>query len=111
MDKDAIKEILDLVAHRSAPGSAIAFDYLVEHSAAADNAKDLLVSLKKFVAKRGEPWISEMHPDRIESELLAGGFAAVHHIPPDKVTEEIAGGRGSFSAPPLFGLITATAGV
>ena len=107
---DSINDILDLVAHKLAPGSAIAFDYLVERSAAAEHAKDLHDKLKRFVARRGEPWLSEMNPAQIEDELLEGGFASVHHILPDNVKDEVAGGQSSLYVPPLFGLITASSG-
>ena len=105
---DTVIETLDLVAKRSAPGSSISFDYVCDLDDVPAEFRQLRIDLAKFVARRGEPWISFMSPSRVESQLMDRGFSDVHHLPPDRVAAELVKDHSSVTCPPIMGLCTAT---
>lgn len=108
LPSDTVQETLNLVSQRAAPGSSIAFDYICDIEEVPDEHKELRHFLGDFVARRGEPWISDMSPTNMESQLLHQGFAEIHHLPPDRVAPELVKDHPTITCPPIFGLCTAT---
>lgn len=103
-----VEETLNLVSQRAAPGSSIAFDYICNIEEVPDAYKELRHFLGDFVARRGEPWISDMSPTHIESQLLNQGFTEIHHLPPNRVAPELVKDHPTITCPPILGLCTAT---
>ena len=107
---DTVAKTLDLVVQKMAAGSSISFDYVCTLNEVADEYKELRTFMADFVASRGEPWISAMNPNTIQSNLRGQGFSDIHHLQPGRVAEELAPNHPTVKCPPIMGLCTATTG-
>ena len=107
LPNDTVRETFDLVSRRAPPGSSIAFDYVCQVEEVPSAYQDLHHFLGDFVARKGEPWISDMSPTHLESQLLELGFSKIDHLPPTQVAPELVKEHTSITCPPIFGLCTA----
>lgn len=80
LELKSVDQTLAFMASRSAPGSAVIFDYLHEEvlngASVAPLAKDLL----DYGVGIGEPWKTGINPDSIEEFLAARGFSQVNNF-------------------------------
>ncbi len=65
-----------MLAELLAPGSAVAFTYFAKGLLAAPGWRDRL--MRRFVARRGEPWVFGWEPGRLPAWLAVRGFALEH---------------------------------
>ncbi len=108
LPEKSIEELLQLMLHEAAPGSSIAFDYLAKLETTPEYVKDRYFKCKNFVAKRGEPWITAMDPNSLESDLLKAGFSQVDHVLPWELDNRFLAGHKNLSCPHFIGVCTAT---
>lgn len=108
LPEQTVFDTLDLVANWGAPGSGITFDYLGDYDETAKDYQSLREELKRFVARKGEPWQSSMRPSTIVSQIQNRGLTKTHHLPPSQVKQEIVGDHKTVICPPILGLFTAS---
>ena len=68
---------LSSIAGYAALGSEIAFDYLVPDEALSSSERRVVQKLKHFTARRGEPLIGEIHPDKLKALLESTGLELI----------------------------------
>ena len=107
LSPESVWAMLDYVANRTAKGSAIAFDYVCHESEIAESDRQLMQNLAKFVAKRGEPWLTHLKPSTLPSELLAAGFTEIDHVPPADISSKLVKGHKDLQFPPILAVCTA----
>ena len=85
LGKDAIRQTLQSIATRMAPGSSVMFDYLADSDSTPAAARDLRGRCADFVARRGEPWISSFNPGEVPAFLIETGYSNIENLEPDQV--------------------------
>ena len=69
LGKDAIRETLESIVGKMAPGSSVMFDYLADPAWTPAAWRGLQERCADFVARRGEPWVSSFDPAEIPDFL------------------------------------------
>ena len=64
LDRDSISRTLTSIAQSMAPGTTVVFDYLADSAWIPSDARPLQERAAAFVARRGEPWLSDFVPPR-----------------------------------------------
>jgi methyltransferase (TIGR00027 family) len=100
----ALREIAELAA----PGSEIAFQFVVPPATLAGDERALVTELAAQSATIGEPWLSFFEPEELEAHLKRIGFGKVLHFGPQQAAERYLLGRSDgLSLPAYFRMITA----
>ena len=103
LGRDAIRETLESIAERMAPGSSVMFDYLADPLWTPAAWRSLQERCADFVARRGEPWVSSFHPAEIP-DLLAGiGYSEISNLEPDQIEGKYFSANADFVYPPVIG--------
>ena len=103
LGKDAIRQTLESIAAKMAPGSSVMFDYLADPASTPAASRDLRKRCADFVARRGEPWISSFHPAGIPDFLTGIGFSEIGNLEPDRIGPRYFSGCPDLVYPPFFG--------
>ncbi len=93
LTRDAIFNTLKLVASIAAPGREIVFDYLIPKEFIAPANLPSVEALDRFVALRGEPFISAFDPNTFPQDVCALGFEVIEHMSPEQILEKYFSGR------------------
>ncbi len=103
----AIARTLDELAEIAAPGSELAFDYLIAGDRLASEDRVLLRRMQRFVARLGEPMLSAFDPAAVLRELaLEEDWELVQHDSPADQTARYLAGRSDLPPlAPLFGCL------
>ena len=112
LERDAIRQTLESIARKTAPGSAVMFDYLADAASTPADVRDLRQRCAEFVAGRGEPWVSSFAPAEIPGFLAEVGYATVENIEPEAVGPRYRSRDPELDYPPVIGFChaaTATA--
>ncbi len=104
---EAIREVLQTIATRMAPGSYVMFDYLADEAATPDAWKQTREKTAAFVAKRGEPWIASFDPAQLPAYLQDLGYGDIEHLAPHEVSARYLAGRTDILYPEFLGLCRA----
>ena len=104
LGKEAIRQTLQSIAGKMAPGSAVMFDYLADPASTPAGSRDLRRRCVDFVARRGEPWISSFDPAEIPGFLTAIGYSQVDNIEPDRIGPRYFSRHPDLVYPPFIGL-------
>ena len=104
LGKDAIRETLQSIARRMAPGSSVMFDYLADPDSTPAASRELRRRCADFVARRGEPWISSFNPGEIPGFLVETRYSQIENLEPDQVGPHYFSGHPDLVYPPFFGL-------
>lgn len=104
LGRGAIRETLESIATRMAPGSSVMFDYLADADSTPAEARGLRERAAGFVARRGEPWISSFDPDEVPDFLVECGYSKIEHLEPSQVGTRYSTGQPGLVYPPFFGL-------
>ena len=104
LGRDAIRETLESIATRMAPGSSVMFDYLADADSTPAEVRELRARSADFVARRGEPWISSFSPGEVPDFLADIGYTKIEHLEPSQVGTRYATGQPGLVYPPFFGL-------
>ena len=83
LTKDAIRETLACVADVAAPGSRLVFDYKLPKHLIPERGLPLADKLDRFVARLGEPMVSEFTPEELNDEMARIGFVEMETLPAD----------------------------
>ena len=103
LGRDAIRRTLVSIAAKTAPGSAVMFDYLADAASTPADVRDLRQRCAEFVARRGEPWISSFGPAEIPGFLAEIGFATVENVEPGQVGPRYRSQDPDLVYPPVIG--------
>ena len=100
----AIRETLESIATKMAPGSSVMFDYLADSATTPAPASEMRRLCEDFVARRGEPWISSFSQGGISALLVDTGYSEIEDLEPDQIGPRYTAGHPGLEFPPFFGL-------
>ena len=98
----SITDTLGRIAAGLAPGSSVMFDYLAEP--VAPEWQSLRDRCAAFVARRGEPWVSNFDPNTLPDYLGEAGFPELHHLKPNEIGARYFSGNHDITYPELIGI-------
>ena len=104
LGKDAIRETLEGIAGKMAPGSSVMFDYLADPAWTPAAWRGLQERCADFVARRGEPWVSSFDPAEIPGFLTGIGYSEINNLEPDRIGSEYFSADPDLVYPPVIGL-------
>ena len=99
LTKDAIDETLACVADAAAPGSRIVFDYKLPRHLILERGLPLADKLDRFVARLGEPMVSEFAPEELKDAMACIGFVEMETLPADAQNHRYLKNRPDVVAP------------
>ena len=103
LERDAIRQTLESIAAKTAPGSAVMFDYLADAESTPAGVRDLRQRCAGFVARHGEPWVSSFEPAELPGFLTEIGYATVENIEPEDVGPRFRSRDPELVYPPVIG--------
>ena len=107
LDEETVQRTLSDLANGSAAGSSVVFDYLAAAESVAPAFRELRKNVTEFVARRGEPMLSDINPEDVPHYLRELGFSEIDNLEPDRVSERYPDDRLDLKFPPIFGLCRA----
>ena len=99
---EAIRDTLDRVAEISAPGSRLVFDFKVAKHIISDEWRTLCEKMEGFVARRGEPMLTDFTPQSLSDLMARHGYTEVEMIPPEEQRNRYLGDRTDFEPTEFF---------
>jgi len=104
---NAIRASLGRLTDLAAPASELTLDYLIAESCLASSDHSLSREFRRFVARRGEPILSDFDPASVREEmgLDAGWELCGHDSPADQTARYLAGRPDLPPLAPLFGCL------
>ena len=105
---ETIRKTLADIATNMAPGSTVMFDYLADLASVPDGSKQLHRRCAKFVARRGEPWLSSFNPPELPGILKELGYSDIENLEPSMVGDRYWSSHTGDHYPPIMGLCRAT---
>ena len=105
---ETIRKTLADIATNMAPGSTVMFDYLADLDSVPDGSKQLHRRCAKFVARRGEPWLSSFNPPDLPGMLSELGYSDIENLEPGMVGDRYWKDNIDHEYPPIMGLCRAT---
>ena len=93
LTQDAIRETLDRVAELSASGSRIVFDFKIAKHMMSPEWATLAEKMEGFVARRGEPMLTDFTPQSLSDMMARHGYSEVEMMPPDEQGRRYLGDR------------------
>ena len=105
---ETVKSTLSTISDNSAPNTEVLFDYLFQRSCVDSQWHKLYDDCEKFVAKKGEKWISSFDPDSMQDFLGECGYSNIRHLTSDKINSQYFAGRtDGLVYPAMIGLCKA----
>ncbi len=104
LDEATVQRTLSDLANGSAAGSSVVFDYLAATDSVAPEFRKLRKNVTEFVARRGEPMLSDINPENVPDFLRKLGFSEIDNLEPGRVSERYPDDRLDLKFPPIFGL-------
>ncbi len=108
LTEDTVRRTLVGLAEGSAAGSSIVFDYLATSQSILPAYRGLRNTLTEFVAKRGEPMLSDFVPEDLPEILSELGYSEIENLEPNMVSERYPDDDLEFRYPPVFGMCSAS---
>ena len=68
------------IASYAEPGSEIVFDYLVPDAVLSSSDRRVVQRLRRFTARRAEPLIGEIHPNKLKAMLESIGMELIQNL-------------------------------
>lgn len=99
---EAIRDTLDRVAEISAPGSRLVFDFKVAKHIISDEWRTLCEKMEGFVARRGEPMLTDFTPQSLSDLMTRHGYTEVEMIPPEEQRKRYLGDRTDLEPTEFF---------
>jgi methyltransferase (TIGR00027 family) len=93
LTQEAIRETLDRVAELSAPGSRIVFDFKIAKHMMSPEWGTLSEKMEGFVARRGEPMLTDFTPQSLSDMMARHGYTEVEMMPPEEQGRRYLGDR------------------
>ena len=104
LEQEVVRTTLKGIADNCAPGSSVLFDYLATRDAIPAEFLPLRQSCADFVARRGEPWVSDLDPATITDFLAPLGFSEFDNIAPSEIPKRYPESHSQLEIPQIFGL-------
>ena len=93
LTRSAIQDSLDRIAKISAPGSQIVFDFKIAKHMMSVEWITLCEKLEDFVARRGEPMLTDFTPQSLNEMMARHGYTEIEMLPPDEQRRRYMDGR------------------
>ena len=100
LTEETISATVDQIAAVSAPGSSLVVDYRYPRRLVPAEGQALVGQMDRFVARRGEPMLSEFSPEEFAELMERAGFAETDHVSPEEQVQRYLQGRHDIPAPP-----------
>jgi methyltransferase (TIGR00027 family) len=96
------------VAASCAPGSEIAFDFILHPSGLSEAQRSAQEAVARRTAEQGEPWLTLLDPQELVRTLQSGGYDEVRYLSPAEADRRYLAGRtDGLALPASYGLMTA----
>ena len=104
---EALRNSVAALTDLAAPGSELTLDYLIAEESAPEENRALYAAVMRFVARRGEPFVSAFDPEQAPREMGFGDdWELVPHDSPADQAERYLSGRTDLPPlAPLFGCL------
>lgn len=104
---ESLRSSVAALTDLAAPGSELTLDYLIAADSAPEENRALYAAVMRFVARRGEPFVSSFAPEQAQREMgLADDWELVQHdSPADQSARYLAGRTDLPPLAPLFGCL------
>lgn len=99
---EAIRDTLDRLAATSAPGSRIVFDFKIAKHMMSTEWRTLCEKMEAFVARRGEPMLTDFTPQSLGDMMARHGYTEVEMIPPEEQRRRYLGERTDIEPTAFF---------
>jgi methyltransferase (TIGR00027 family) len=106
LTEGAIFGTLRSVAGLAAKGSEIVLDFSVPQALVAPADLPAVVALRRFVERRGEPFVSQFEPGRLEEQVISLGFSHIESLSPAEQDRRYFSGRTDGLRASGFGWLT-----
>jgi len=93
LTQNAIQDSLDRIAKISAPGSQVVFDFKIAKEMMSVEWIRLCEKLEGFVARRGEPMLTDFTPQSLNEMMARHGYTGVELLPADEQRRRYMDGR------------------
>ena len=84
LTQEAIRDTLERVAALSAPGTRLVFDFKIAKHMMSAEWRTLSEKMEGFVARRGEPMLTDFTPQSLSDLLTRYGYQEVEMMPPEE---------------------------
>ena len=91
LTQEAIRDTLERVASMSAPGTRLVFDFKIAKHMMSPDWSTLAEKMEGFVARRGEPMLSDFTPQSLNDLMSRYGYNEVEMMPPEEQRERYLG--------------------
>lgn len=102
LSEPAVIATLQSIAANTAAGSEVVFDFCVPEASLGGRDREELAALKRFVARRGEPFVSSFLPAQLAASALPLGLELVENASPDRLEQRYFSGRTDGFRPSRF---------
>ena len=99
LSKQAIRDTLGQITKVAAPGSRIVLDYKMPRHFISKSDQALVDKLDRFVARLGEPMVSEFTPKELNDELLLVEFSEIDTVAPPEQASRYLKDRSDIADP------------
>ena len=99
---EAIRDTLDRIAAMSAPGSRIVFDFKIAKHMMSTEWRTLCEKMEGFVARRGEPMLTDFTPQSLSDMMARHGYTEVEMMPPEEQRRRYLGERTDIEPTAFF---------
>lgn len=102
LTQEAIRDTLTRIAAMSAPGSRIVFDFKVAKHMITPEWRTLCEKMEGFVARRGEPMLTDFTPQTLSDTMARHGYDEVEVITPEEQKRRYVSDRSDMEPPEFF---------
>ena len=102
LSEPAVLSTLQSIAANAAAGSEVVFDFCVPDASLGGRDREELAALKRFVARRGEPFVSSFLPAQPAAKVLPEGLEVIENASPDRLEQRYFSGRTDGFRPSRF---------
>lgn len=102
LSEPAVLATLQSIAENAAAGSEVVFDFCVPEASLGGRDRDELAALKRFVARRGEPFVSCFLPAQLAAKVFPHGLEVIENASPDRLEQRYFSGRTDGFRPSRF---------
>ena len=102
LTSEAIWDTLERVAEKSAPGSRIVFDFKIAKPMMSAEWRELCEKMEGFVARRGEPMLTDFTPHSLSEMMARHGYTEVEMMPPEEQKRRYLGDRTDIEPAEFF---------
>ena len=102
LTQEAIRDTLDRIAEISATGSRIVFDFKIAKHMMSEEWRTLSEKMEGFVARRGEPMLTDFTPQSLSDMMARHGYKEVEMMLPEELRRRYVGDCPNLEPPEFF---------